>query len=531
MPTQFPVPQPDETLERYTIRCASTVNGMDPDDFNEAVWQTWRQTRGLTEEEEIARRKFSPEKYRVEPGVCVFAEHKTTTADGKKRHYKLRDLVNIVRGCNERISDVAAFPAISDGHTANPDDPNPREPRILGYAGNYRLGRIGRKNPRWAIFQDEYHLKDAADVLVNKPRRSVELWSFADGRAHFDPVAAIGSEAPRLPLPQRFSTLNYEGASVERYTFQSGGWASPGANSTHVPTGPRTKKATYSAATDGETSVPQGDEPMDLSEEALQRIVAAIAELPVLKWAQERMEEEQRVGAPGTEDDLGVDLGEDEGETEDFSDLDDLAGPDEPAETPGVADLDEPEDMPPDEDTEPELEPEGKNTMYQAKKDPKAKVAKPDTGSVEKYAALQTSHNNLMKDFAKATARVEQLERRNADLDRKSRLNTLASQFPGMVDVDEEAKVSLYSLGGSMSDEQFDAHIATVEKYAKRAAQASAYIPTGEAPMREATTPEKYAQAEAVKKLALKIHSEALGRGKTLTYDECRAQAMERLSK
>lgn len=206
---------------------------MDPDEFNEAVWKQWYQYKGPTDEERVASQKFSPDRYTVVPAVCVFAEHETTTAKGEHRKYDLKELVKIVRGNNERISDVGAFPAISDGHTSNPDDPNPREPNIVGYAGNYRLGIIGRKKPRWAIFQDEYQLRDAAKTLAQKPRRSVELWTFKDGRAHFDPIAAIGAEAPRLPLPQRFTQYEYQGASVERYTF-AGAYAAPAAGNTFV---------------------------------------------------------------------------------------------------------------------------------------------------------------------------------------------------------------------------------------------------------------------------------------------------------
>jgi len=530
MPQQvFPEPKPDESLERYTIRCATAASDMDPDEFNEAVWETWRRYRGPTDEEEVARRKFDPERYQHVPGVCVFAEHKTTTADGKKRKYGLHDLIRIVRGNNDRISDVAAFPAISDGHTSNPGDSNHREPRILGYAGNYRLGRIGRKKPRWAIFQDEYHMKDASDVLKDKPRRSVELWTFADGRAHFDPVAAIGAEAPRLPLPQRFSTFAYENASVERYTFDAGGWASPGAGSTHVPTmGSKTKvKTTYSAEPDGAATNPGEEDMARLSPEDLQEIVAAIANTEQFKWITAKMEEEQQQAVPeGDALDADFDAAEPE-EEDDFSDLDELAGPDEDG-------LDEPAPLP--EESEPPLpdeEPEEKNTMYQATKDKGAKVekpAKPDTGTVEKYAALQSSHNNLIKDFAKAQERVTQLERRNADLDRRSRLEKLAERFPGMVNVDEECQVALYSLGGNMNTEAFDAHIATVEKYAERARQATLYIPEGDAPKTEAS-PEQYTEAARINKLAVKIHAQAMAKGEVLDYDTCRARAKEQLSK
>jgi hypothetical protein len=68
---------------------------------------------------------------------------------------------------------------------------------VLGWAGNYRLGLIGRKNPRWAIFQDEYHPPETAPLLDRKPQRSVELWNFPDGRSYINPVAALSSEAPR----------------------------------------------------------------------------------------------------------------------------------------------------------------------------------------------------------------------------------------------------------------------------------------------------------------------------------------------
>ena len=171
--------------------------------------------------------------------------------------------------------------------------------------------------------------------------------------------------------------------------------------------------------------------------------------------------------------------------------------------------------------------------MYQATQDKGAQVekpAKPDTGTVEKYTALQSSHNNLMKDFAKAQERVTLLERRNADLDRRSRLERLAERFPGMVNVDEECQVALYSLGGNMNAEAFDAHIATVEKYAERARQATLYIPEGDAPKTEAS-PEQYTEAARINKLAVKIHAQAMAKGEVLDYDACRARAKEQLSK
>lgn len=262
-----------------------------------------------------------------------------------------------------------------------------------------------------------------------------------------------------------------------------------------------------------------------LSPEDLQEIVAAIANTEQFKWITAKMEEEQREAVPGG-DELDVDFDEAEPEDEDdFSDLDELAGPDDG--------LDEPAPLP-DESEPPLPKPEEKNAMsYQADKDPGAKVEKPakapaDTGTVEKYAALQSSHNNLMKAFSQSQERVTLLERRNADLDRRAKLEKLAEQFPGMIQVDEECQVSLYSLGGNMTNEAFAAHIATVEKYAERAAKAAVYIPEGDAPRTE-SHPEKYTEASKVNQLAVKLHAKAMEKGELLDYDTCRAKAAEQL--
>ena len=262
-----------------------------------------------------------------------------------------------------------------------------------------------------------------------------------------------------------------------------------------------------------------------LSPEDIQEVVAAMLATEQFKWVTTKMEEEQRETEPEG-DPLDANFEEPEPEDDDFSDLDDLAGDDldEPVDEPGADAVPLPDDSVP---LQPQ--PRGKFTMTSANKDSGPTVDKNDQGTPERYAALQQSHNELMKDFAKMTEQVTALRRHNADLNRRGRLEQAAAKFPGLVDVDEECQVALYSLGGDMSDEAFDKHIATVEKYAERAAKASVYIPEGEAPKTEGV-PEKYAEAERIKSLALTIHSEELARGKQLTYDECKAKAKERLA-
>lgn len=220
----IPIPEPTESFEHYSIRALGSLmnSGMEPDEKNQLVRYTWNQHRGLTEEQALAQRTFDKDKYRYVPDVVVFAEHETVDKQGKPRKYGLKELAQIVKDCNARVNDRGVFAAISDGHTSNPGDAVKRDPQILGWAGPYRLGVSGRKNPVWSILADEYHIKEASPILDRKPRRSVELWTFRNGQEmHFDPIAAIGAEAPRLPLPMRYSTVNLNGAEVEKYTYDA----------------------------------------------------------------------------------------------------------------------------------------------------------------------------------------------------------------------------------------------------------------------------------------------------------------------
>ena len=78
---------------------------------------------------------------------------------------------------------------------------------------------MGRKNPRWGIFANEWQRADKAEQLRDRPNRSVEVLQLkANGRRYIDPIAAL-SEAPRLPLP---STAQYGVASdeAEAYTVE-----------------------------------------------------------------------------------------------------------------------------------------------------------------------------------------------------------------------------------------------------------------------------------------------------------------------
>jgi hypothetical protein len=286
-----------------------------------------------------------------------------------------------------------------------------------------------------------------------------------------------------------------------------------------------------------------------LAPEDLQEIVAAIAETPQFKWITEQMEQESRTGAPGTEDALGVDAGgEAPVDDQDVDNLESMIGPDDEGEDmdmggappedagmdagpPAPEDTDEDaglppadDDLPPEEEEEPQ--PKEKMSMPYAQN----KARQPDA-TVERYTKLRASHDRLLKDAAKMHTRIEQLERLNTDNSRRAKLSTLANQYQGFIDPDDEAKVTLYSLGSAMTDEQFDKHLAQVEKYAKKHAESSVYIPDGDAPQQESMAPEKYALAQKISKRAVQIATAKRNKGEQIDYDEASRLAAAELSK
>jgi len=504
---QVPAPTPDESYERYTIRAHKALMSSvpDPDERNALVWGTWDKVRGQRPEEAVALSKFSADRFERSAGHCNFTEHETVDRDGNPRKYGLRELATIVREHSKHERN-GYFPAVTAHHT--PDDPGGKQPDVLGYSGLQRLGMFDRDNPKWAIFSDEFHIPDAKAELARKPYRSVELLRFRDGRMRFHPVAAVGAESPRLLMPTKytqgkFDELNVEGAVIERYTVAA---AFPGGSNTFVK-----KPVKYS--TEGDSQMPEVTE-----------IMAALQETPQFKFLTRLMEEfeaEQAAAAnggmpaadpnappaapapaPGAPPPAAPAAPAAPGD--DLADLQDLLGPEEPSNPTA----------PPPADKPPE-----KNTV----------AHNPNVVSLQKYNALHESHQKLIAQTAKQHGRLEALERSATDANRRSKLTELAGKFPGIVDVDEEAKLCLYSLGAQMSDEQFNAHVGTVEKYAQRFAD-SPMIPRGEMPERyiAQTDAEKY--EERLSRESIKIHGEIVRKeNRQPSYDECESEAKKRL--
>jgi hypothetical protein len=543
--TKLDIPKPEagESLERFTVRVGQLYRGkIDPDELNEAIWTAYSEANGPTDVERVAQSKFDPSKYKYVPAVCIFAEHKTTDSQGQPRDYGVKELYRIARANNARTEDVASFVALSDGHTVSPTKENPRPPQpdVLGWAGNYRLGLIGRKKPRWALFHDEYHPHETASVLARKPQRSVELWNFPDGRAYINPVAALSSEAPRLPLPTKFQMVQVDGVMIERYSFdaasmdqycgatagggcEGGTYTSPAGGNTHIPKfGNRPKRTRYAASPTNPK--PGGNPTMPLDKNQLQEFLAILMETPAGKALDAvskipNFESAiQKLSGPMQGDDI-------EKGGEDKSPTPGLEPGEPPATTPGSDTPQQPgntptDDMPSDiddliggdKDAGDRAEPNGANPPddsdvkcpYCGQKKPggippkhkeRFSMDNDNSGTVERYVQLQKSHTTLIEDFARANVRLEALEKRAADAERYMQLKDLATKYPDFVDLDDEAKAILYSQGSEMTGEQVTTHLAKVEKYAQKAGLGSVYIPAGAARTTEAG-PEKYSQEQ-----------------------------------
>lgn len=633
MPITIPMPEQGESEERFTIRAHNLLAEQvpEPDDRNALVWQAWDQAHGPSIAAQVALKNFGNNRFAHVPSVCLFAEHETTGSDGMPRKYDLAAMVRIVRTCNERIVDFDGFSPLTDGHTPNPEDMDQSDPPIVGYAGPYRLGMMGRVKPRWGIFASEWHYRDVAAEMSRKPRRSVELWTFDHDptHMHFDPIAILGAETPRLSLPSRYQASELAGMHVTRYSAPA--FCSPGGSNTFVrqpvkgkpkmktqygvvgkvagatPIGAaaNTLRHPVTAAKQGfadakkiGTAIPKianhldnmpvssnhesmrqmrdkarqsgkfgadeetdsipstGGNSMPFANEDLGQLLAALAETPQFKFIDQLMQQQQGGGEPagdefaeGGDDDLGdVNdmLVDDEGGDEGY---DDGGG----EEGPPVAEGDEE----PEKNFAPGLA-AGALAAGKAALPAIGRVAmhpttiagaagylgaraggraaaqrnsqKASGNLAQKYSRVMAAHNKLVQEHGRLASQMQNLQRDKTDAERVAALQGLAGRYPEFVDLDGEFKATLYSRGASMNDRAFQAHVATVEKYAHKAAMTaraqSHDIPMGDLPRPSATDPQAEKYAARLTREAVRIHTAAVNAGKAgYTWDDAKAEA------
>ena len=191
--------------------------------------------------------------YAVFDNVPIFDEHKGD--DGVV--YDARLLGRIAKNNNERIEDTGDYVPIVSHHTPEDKDPS-KQPEILGFAGPFRLGKIGTKRPRHAILATFKVFKDSLPEFLKRPRRSVEIWpESSPDKRYIDPIAVLGAETPRRDLGLVYS----KGDDKPKLRYEMAG-AFPGGSNTYIA---------------GEVKKNAKEEPaMALSPEDIQQIVEAL---------------------------------------------------------------------------------------------------------------------------------------------------------------------------------------------------------------------------------------------------------------
>jgi hypothetical protein len=137
-------------------------------------------------------------------GIPIFDEHEGTE-EGLEIDFTPDVLKKIVDASNARIEDTGDAVPVTDRHTS--DDPNDPDPEILGFARNFRLGDIGKTNPRKAIYADLDIFKNKMEKVKQLPRRSIELWleDFAADpvvlkKNPIDSISLLGAQRPARDL-------------------------------------------------------------------------------------------------------------------------------------------------------------------------------------------------------------------------------------------------------------------------------------------------------------------------------------------
>lgn len=539
-----PLPQQNEAEGDYIVRAhAALMQAMpEPMERNRAIWSTWDSYRGNPERDR-AETHFPPEQFEHKRDVCLWFEHEAVASgeDGQPvvKKNDLNRLRSIVDENNHRIADTDAYTALVDKHTLRPgsDDAGKRPPRTIGYVGPFRLGMIGRVNPRYAIFGDEHHRKDCAEVLKDRQRRSVEVLTLrANGRSYLDPIAAL-SEAPRLPLPVQFSADSGD-AVIERYETEDGMIeryeavaAFPGGGNTYIPgAGDRRRKSDkeqFGAADASPSDDPQPASGAMDEQQIVKQIIDAMMATPQMQFLNQLMQESggQVDQPPGADPQAGQMPGQ-----------------------PGQPGQQEPYgSMPPQPQPQPQPQPPampGQNVQpygmnrYSAddSDDLELETYEADEMSsevtAEQYAALVESNQNMMEQLTEVRQQNAVMAAKAADAERSQRINELYQAYPHMIDREDEFDRCLYSHGSTMDDDRFEDHIDMVESMAKRAPMGNSMVPSGEMPADHRPrrdTVERQRYEAQVQERSTEIYSAAISRGEFLTAEQAWAQAEQEI--
>lgn len=336
-----PTPRPNEDEADFVRRAHESLVDEFPDaeKRNAVIFDAWRNARGESGAEKRAYEKFSDDDFAHLRFVPVFKEHEyprvARERDGRMQldddgnpvydveKYDFEALRAICNNMNHRIADTGDFAPITDKHTPHKGSEESK-PKLLGFSGPFHLGQIGNVNRRWAILAQEHWFKDKSHLARELPRRSAEVYLGRPMHERvLDPITALGAETPALDMGIHYS--QHDGELVARYSgppllaHYDAMAAFPGSGNVRPPSELNRKKAAYSDApaankeaapptpTEASGSTDPNEttenEPMAISPEDANMIIAALLETPPLKWVAEQMAAQSAEGAPGTDTD------------------------------------------------------------------------------------------------------------------------------------------------------------------------------------------------------------------------------------
>ncbi|MBX3422220.1 MAG: hypothetical protein KF752_11755 [Pirellulaceae bacterium] len=508
MKLQTPLPIQGECCEDFCIRAHSQMLSAVPDakQRNQLIWDAWDMMHP-TPEKYAASQKFSA--YRMVPAVCYFAEHTIGTRNGPFTVGPV-ELKAICQNQNRRIREAGLYPPLIDRHTGG------IEPQIVGYSGVFRIGMFGDQEQKFGIFGDEFHKPQFQAVVDSKPRRSVELLRFADSsRNFFDPIACLGAEAPRLDIPPAYyGATEGDEAIVERYSVVAPLTALPGGGNTYLPSANKDEPRKYQAV-----------EITMLSPEDVNQIISAIANViePRLSALESFMKggqdssQPQGQSAAGASDSLSI--GNSTGGV--VGNPIHSSAPQLPSQ-PGAGGT--PLAASRDQYALPALAaPAAAAVGGLAGSLMKNSISEEEGVMTEKYShefvdKLVKTHEELLAETAQLRTAVGSLMQERTDAQRAYRLQELAQKYSAIeANIDEEMERVLYSAGSKMTDEEFNSHLATIERYAAQSSPPATMIPDGQVPTKDA---EKVMYSQEFNDEVVRRCTSLLSQGKVAAFDE-----------
>lgn len=509
----LPTPKASEEQADFISRCHEALSGEFPetDQRNAVCFRQWREAKGTDKLSKIAAEKFPEDKFEHVADVPVFAEHATKDANGNAAVYGKDELAAIAARCNERIADTGDFSPITEGHTPTKEDfaAGAPMPKVLGYAGPYRLGQIGNKNPRWAIFADEWHHKEDVPTLSRLRRRSPELW--LEERMEdrfFDPIAALGAETPRLDMGMVSYHRTADGRTVQKYSA-----ASPAVGSVFVPSDDIEKKNHAAPA------APTGGLSMALTPEDVKQIVDAIEQLDWVQYVKADMAAAQDEGSDDDKPLGGEETPAEEAAEEKAPAPEQDKVPAEPAAEAPKEEEPVKNERPEGDEPEPEEDKEMKaKKSYEAGGTVEQEPVNTGTGTISQFAKDSDEKARYAKLEARVKAaedKVAKAEARERSADRYAKLTALRSEEGYVFPMEDELRDSM-----EMNDEQFARHITRIRTRYQKAPVDPRRLPTPSIPNDRGTDTEK-----AVYKRAVDIHAEKMRNGIHATWHDCVREA------